>query len=75
MYDNGKYSAGILARFISKQDRYDIGAGGIVMNGVDKGETPGASIFSINGGYKYNKNVYHFYYRLITYLIKHIWNT
>ncbi|MFX4242105.1 TonB-dependent copper receptor [Aliarcobacter butzleri] len=57
MYDNGKYSAGILARFISKQDRYDIGAGSIVMNGVDKGETPGASIFSINGGYKYNKNV------------------
>ncbi|WP_419770546.1 MAG: TonB-dependent copper receptor [Candidatus Marinarcus sp.] len=57
MYDDGKYSAGLLARFISKQDRYDIGAGSIVMNGVDKGETPGASIFSINGGYKYNKNV------------------
>lgn len=27
IYDDNKYSAGILARFISKQDRYDIGNG------------------------------------------------
>ncbi|MDX9900039.1 MAG: TonB-dependent copper receptor [Aliarcobacter sp.] len=57
VYDDGLYSAGVLARLISKQDRYDIGAGSIVMNGVDKGETPGAAIFSLNGGYKYSKNV------------------
>ncbi|MBS4068406.1 MAG: TonB-dependent copper receptor [Sulfurimonas sp.] len=55
MYDDNKYSAGLLGRFVAKQDRYDIGNGSIVMNGVDKGETPGFSIFSVNGGYKYNK--------------------
>lgn len=57
IYDDGTYSAGVLARLMSKQDRYDIGAGSIVMNGVDKGETPGAAIFSLNGGYKYSKNL------------------
>ncbi len=57
IYDDNKYSAGILARFISKQDRYDIGNGNIVMNGADKGETPGAAVFSVNGAYKYNKNI------------------
>ena len=57
IYDDNKYSAGILGRFVSKQDRYDIGNGSIVMNGVDKGETPGFAVFSVNGGMKYNKSV------------------
>lgn len=57
MYDDNQYSAGILARLVGAQNRYDIGTGSIVMNGVDKGETSGFAVFSINGGYKYSKNV------------------
>ena len=57
IYNNSIYSAGLLARFVSKQDRYDIGNGNIVMMGADIGETPGFSVFSVNAGYKYNKNI------------------
>lgn len=57
VYDDSKYSAGFLARLVSSQDRYDFGNGSIVMNGVDKGKTPSFAVFSVNGGYKYNKYV------------------
>lgn len=57
IYEDNVYSAGFLARLVSAQDRYDIGTGSIVMNGVDKGETSGFAVFSINGGYKYSKNL------------------
>ena len=57
MYEDNVYSAGFLARFAAKQDRYDMGNGSIVMMGVDTGETPGFAVFSLNGSYKYSKNV------------------
>lgn len=57
MYEDRTYSAGILARFAAKQDRYDICNGNIVMMGIDTGETSGFAVFSINGSYKYSKNV------------------
>ncbi|WP_333803635.1 TonB-dependent copper receptor [Sulfurospirillum sp.] len=57
MYEDNIYAAGVLARFATKQDRYDVGNGNIVMMGMDTGETPGFAVFSVNGSYKYSKNV------------------
>jgi iron complex outermembrane recepter protein len=51
-YDNHKYSYGMLARLVGRQDRVDIGSGNIVANGMDIGRTAGFAVFSINGGYR-----------------------
>ena len=56
-YDNHRYSAGALARFVGPQNRIDIGSGNIVANGMDLGPTGGFSIFSLNGGYHLKKIV------------------
>jgi iron complex outermembrane recepter protein len=52
-YDNHKYSYGVLARLVGRQDRVDIGSGNIVANGMDIGHTPGFAVFSFNGGYRF----------------------
>ncbi len=56
-YDNRRYSLGALARLVGAQNRVDIGSGNIVSNGMDLGPTPGFSVFSINGGYRFTKGL------------------
>ena len=52
-YDNQKWSAGGLLRFVTSQDRYVSGYGNIA--GYDIGKTGGFAVFSLNGGYKFDK--------------------
>jgi len=54
-YDNAVWSAGLLWRNISEQNRVDIGRGNIV--GQDFGPTDSASILSFNGGWRPTSNV------------------
>ncbi len=55
-YDNHVYSFGALWRIVASQDRFDVGSGNIVMNGMDIGQTPGFGVFSINAGWRPMKN-------------------
>lgn len=52
-WDNGRWSAGALLRLVARQDRYALYEGNIV--GQDLGETGGFGVFSVNGGYRWNK--------------------
>lgn len=52
-WDNGTWSAGSLLRLVAKQDRYAVNEGNIV--GQDLGKTGGFGVFSVNGGYRWNK--------------------
>ncbi|MDR1350078.1 MAG: TonB-dependent copper receptor [Zoogloeaceae bacterium] len=53
-WDNGKWSAGALLRLVARQNRYALNQGNIV--GQDLGKTAGFGVFSLNGGYRWNKN-------------------
>lgn len=54
-WDNRRWSAGLLGRFVAAQDRYDLDQGTIV--GRDLGATPGFSVFSVNGGWRAGRAV------------------
>jgi iron complex outermembrane receptor protein len=54
-YDHRGLSLGALARMVAAQNRFDIGSGNIVVNGMDLGRTPGFSVFSVNGGYRFKR--------------------
>jgi iron complex outermembrane receptor protein len=54
-YDNHVYSVGALWRHAERQERYDLNSGDIVMNGMDKGPTPGFNVYSINAGWRATK--------------------
>ena len=54
-YDDGTWSAGLSVRAVAEQDRVDIGSGGIAS--VDVAETSGFSVWSLNAGYRPNKQV------------------
>lgn len=54
-WDNRTWSAGVLARMVAEQDRYDINKGNIV--GQDIGRTGGFTVFSVNGSYRPAKGV------------------
>jgi len=54
-WDNGTWSAGALWRLVAAQNRVDPGKGNIA--GQDIGKTAGFGVFSINGGYRMNKQV------------------
>lgn len=54
-WDNGTWSAGALLRLVARQSRVDPGRGNIV--GQDLGKTPGFGVFSVNGGYRVNKQI------------------
>ncbi|GHT90386.1 copper transporter porin [Betaproteobacteria bacterium] len=53
-WDNGRWSAGTLLRLVARQNRYAVNQGNIV--GQDIGKTAGFGVFSMNGGYRWNKN-------------------
>jgi iron complex outermembrane receptor protein len=52
-WDNGTWSAGTLWRLVAQQDRYALHEGNIV--GQDLGESAGFGVFSVHGGYRWNK--------------------
>ncbi|MEZ5492296.1 MAG: TonB-dependent copper receptor [Gammaproteobacteria bacterium] len=54
-YDNSNWSAGMMWRSISAQDRFDINRGNIV--GQDFGPTGSANILSMNGGWRYSDSL------------------
>ena len=54
-YDNSVWSAGLLLRNLSAQNRVDIGRGNIV--GQDIGPTDGATVLSFNGGWRPSTNL------------------
>ena len=54
-YDKRTWSAGSLLRLVAEQDRVDIDKGDIV--GQDIGRTPSLAVFSLNAGYRPNKDV------------------
>jgi iron complex outermembrane recepter protein len=54
-WDNKTWSAGVLARMVAAQNRYDVGKGNIV--GQDLGGTGGFTVFSVNGSYRPAKGV------------------
>lgn len=54
-YDNNVWSAGVLWRGITAQNRYDLNRGNIV--GQDLGPTDSANIFSLNAGWRYSDNL------------------
>ncbi|MDO5687083.1 MAG: TonB-dependent copper receptor [Neisseria sp.] len=54
-YDNGTQSLTLLMRNVASQHRYATGQGNII--GMDTGSAPSFSIFSINGGWKFGKNM------------------
>ncbi|CAM5500048.1 TonB-dependent copper receptor [Thauera mechernichensis] len=56
-YDDGRFSYGAMVRLVAKQDRVDIGSGGIVANGADTGTTPGFATLSLNAGWRHSKHV------------------
>jgi len=51
-YDDKKFLLGALWRLVAAQDRYDVGSGNIVFNGMDYGSTAGFGVFSVNGGWR-----------------------
>lgn len=53
-YDNKTWLFGMLARGAARQDRVDIGSGGIA--GQDTGPTAGFGVLSLNAGYRLRKN-------------------
>jgi iron complex outermembrane receptor protein len=56
-YDDGTWMAGALLRLVAAQNRFDKGKGNIA--GQDIGEpTAGFGVFSINGGYRFRKDLY-----------------
>ncbi|MDR2173784.1 MAG: TonB-dependent copper receptor [Burkholderiales bacterium] len=56
-YDDGTWSVGALWRLVAAQNRFDKGKGNIA--GQDIGEpTAGFGVFSINGGYRFRKELY-----------------
>ena len=52
-WDDGKWFAGSLLRVVADQDRYALYQGNIV--GQDMGRTGGFAVFSLNAGYRWNK--------------------
>ncbi|MDR2164368.1 MAG: TonB-dependent copper receptor [Zoogloeaceae bacterium] len=52
-WESGPWSAGALLRLAARQSRYALNEGNIV--GQDLGKTAGFGVFSINGGYRWNK--------------------
>jgi len=54
-YDDGTWMAGALLRLVAAQNRVDAGKGNIV--GQDIEPTPGFGVFSINGGYRFRKDL------------------
>ncbi len=54
-YDNGAQSVTLLMRNVAGQHRYAKGQGNII--GVDTGPAPSFTVFSLNGGWKFGKNV------------------
>ncbi|KJR42872.1 TonB-denpendent receptor [Candidatus Magnetoovum chiemensis] len=54
-YDNKVFSFGAIWRLVATQDRYDIGYGNIVKNGMDIGQTSGFGVFSLNAGWRPTK--------------------
>lgn len=52
-WDNNTWFVGNLLRLAQQQNRYSLNQGNIV--GQDQGRTPGFGIFSVNGGYRWNK--------------------
>ncbi|MDR0529871.1 MAG: TonB-dependent copper receptor [Zoogloeaceae bacterium] len=52
-WDNGTWSAGALWRLVAAQNRYALHEGNIV--GQDLGKSGGFGVFSLNGGYRFNK--------------------
>jgi iron complex outermembrane receptor protein len=52
-YDDKTWSFGVLMRAVDDQDRVHVGYGSIV--GQDIGPTPGFTVFSVNGGWRANK--------------------
>ncbi|RCX31053.1 TonB-dependent copper receptor [Thioalbus denitrificans] len=53
-YDNGTWSGGVSVRAVAEQDRVDAGSGSIAS--VDMGETGGFTVWSLNAGYRLNRN-------------------
>jgi iron complex outermembrane receptor protein len=53
-YDNGTWSGGVSMRAVAEQDRTDAGSGSIAS--VDMGETGGFTVWSLNAGYRLNRN-------------------
>lgn len=56
-YDDKTFLFGALLRVVAAQNRYDVGSGNIVYNGMDYGRTGGFSVFSLNGGWHAGKSV------------------
>ncbi|MCL2310050.1 MAG: TonB-dependent copper receptor [Proteobacteria bacterium] len=54
-YDDGAWSVGALLRLVAAQNRFDKNKGNIA--GQDIGATPGFGVFSINGGYRFRKEL------------------
>lgn len=55
-WDNGSWSAGALWRLVAAQNRIDPGKGNIVGQDLrTRGKTAGFGVFSLNGGYRMNK--------------------
>ncbi len=56
-YDDDTFLFGALLRVVARQNRYDVGSGNIVSNGMDYGPTGGFNVFSLNGGWHAAKSV------------------
>ncbi|MFZ2161595.1 MAG: TonB-dependent copper receptor [Sideroxyarcus sp.] len=56
-YDDKTFLFGALLRAVAAQNRYDVGSGNIVANGMDYGRTGGFSVFSLNGGWHASKSI------------------
>ncbi len=56
-YNDQVYSFGVLWRIVAQQNRYDANSGSIVLSSVDRGRSPGFSVFSLNGGWRPSKAV------------------
>jgi iron complex outermembrane receptor protein len=52
-WDNGSWTIGALARFVASQNRYSLNEGNVV--GQDLGRGDAFNVFSINGGYHWDK--------------------
>ncbi|WP_244857016.1 TonB-dependent copper receptor [Aromatoleum bremense] len=56
-YNDNVFSYGALLRLVAEQDRFDVGSGGIVANGMDLGPTSGFALLSLNAGWRPSKSV------------------
>lgn len=54
-YDDQTWAAGVLVRSVAKQDRVDVGRGGIA--GADVEETDGFTVVSLNAAYRPSRHV------------------